>query len=222
MFFFRYYLLISYIDCDPDELSNRHPSKLDLRHAPSNDDTTANTTWTKIVKLEKEQCTDGVITVKRTGNQITVTSSTEETESSSVAAGRKVWLMFELYGVRVKIEAGKLGEVAEASDEATSVAIRVERIADPVLLQEGIQQNFIHLLQSLEIGEFLDHLYQEDVLTTREVEELHDSERRQATRKLLLKILSKRPVSRKGFMKALKDTKQDFLIPSFFSETSKE
>lgn len=227
IFSWRYYLLIKCLDIDPEEFANRFPSKLDLRYGVTSDEATSSMPSAEIVKLEKEHCTESVVKIRRTKDHITVTSRTNEETTSFLSAERNVWLVFELYGVRVKIEEETLVEGCQnaASDEGCVEADTgpgASRLADPVNLQEPIRQNFTSLLNSLEIKELLDHLYEENILTERELDELHEADKTRATRRLLVNILSKRPVSKKALEKALKDTKQDFLIGKFFSEAPKE
>jgi len=165
---------------------------------------------------------DGVM-VKRDGGQITVTSGTGEVTKCSLDEEQKAWLVFELYGVTVKARVMSPGveqRDVNGSEEAVwggQTLPSRNTIADPVLLQEGIQSNFIVLLDSLNLPEFLDHLFEGEMITRVEVGRLHEMDRLTATRTLLLSILSVRPVSKKAFINALEKTLQGFLIEKFLA-----
>lgn len=116
------------------------------------------------------------------------------------------------------------------SSEASSSTARAQEIRsdqyidDPVSVEKAIQKNFTKLRDDFMVRDFLDHMFESDMLTKHEFEHLQttlDSNKIPVTRKVLM-ILSSRPVSKKFMLMALEKTKQQFLIPYFFPEEEKE
>ncbi|KAH3755241.1 uncharacterized protein LOC127848667 [Dreissena polymorpha] len=91
------------------------------------------------------------------------------------------------------------------------------RIGDPVWLKDAIQKNFTTILKTFVATPFVDFLYESDMITVEEMEKVHSLTTSAAARYVLIDILSKRPVSKKAVERALKETKQDFLMDILFS-----
>lgn len=226
--------MLRYTYVAPEEFAERYPYRLDTRHPCTADSTISDTFWYQIEKLEKEQCTGGIVTVRYTDNEITVNTAAGETKSCDVEPRRSVWLVLELYGVSVKVETNmsnppsELSEPVQCTDNGGDVEnenlreFRSSRIPDPVNLKKPIQQNFVKIKQNLKLQELVDHLYAAEMLTTDELTHLFEVDSAKASNHLLLKILSTRPVSKKALIKALQETLQEHLITFFFPEMVKE
>lgn len=97
-------------------------------------------------------------------------------------------------------------------------------IDDPVSIGKAIQKNFTKLRDSFIVNDFLDYMFENDMMTKNEFEQLDgmlSSNRQQVTKRVLL-LLSSRPVSKKFMLMALENTKQQFLVPLFFPDEEKE
>ncbi|XP_060590608.1 uncharacterized protein LOC132745669 [Ruditapes philippinarum] len=98
------------------------------------------------------------------------------------------------------------------------------QIDDPVSLEKAIQKNFTTLRDSFIVDEFIDNMFENEVITRTEFQQLElvcQQDKTKATKKVLMS-LSLRPVSKKFIMTALEKTKQQFLAQYFFPEEEKE
>lgn len=100
----------------------------------------------------------------------------------------------------------------------------ISQIEDPVSLDKAIQKNFTKLRDTFVVNEFIDYMFENDLLTRVEFEQLGEmchQDKTKATKKVLM-CLSARPVSKKFMLMALENTKQQFLTQIFFPEEEKE
>lgn len=97
-------------------------------------------------------------------------------------------------------------------------------IEDPVLLERAIQKNFTRLRDSFNVNEFIDYMFESDMLTFQDFQMLGamSNENQPKATKSVLMNLSARPVSKKFMLMALEKTKQSFLATLFFPDEEKE
>ena len=106
-------------------------------------------------------------------------------------------------------------------DTETPAATNID---DPVSLDKAIQKNFTKLRDTFIVDEFIDYMFENDLLTRTELQQLEttcQNDKTKATKKVLMN-LSARPVSKKFMLMALENTKQQFLGQLFFPEEEKE
>ncbi|XP_045162467.2 uncharacterized protein LOC123527206 isoform X2 [Mercenaria mercenaria] len=105
-----------------------------------------------------------------------------------------------------------------------TIARGISNIEDPVSLDKPIRKNFTKLRDTFIVNEFIDYMFENDMITRQEFEQFEQTsqqDKTKATKKVLMN-LSARPVSKKFMLMALENTKQQFLIPYFFPDEEKE
>ena len=140
-----------------------------------------------------------------------------------VNMGDKGWLVLELYGISVHLNvnptkpnttSGNHGPLSPPLSSPFSWIGNVN--PDVVDIKDAIRTNFVYLKQHFHVDEFLDHLFNDGVITEVELSRLTGTPQQHDRVRDTLMLLRSRPVSKTAFIKALTDTKQEFLIEKFF------
>ena len=219
----RYYLMLRFTKQSPREFVQRNKGLFDV-NVPSEH---CSPQWIDIGrKLEKEMCTRP-ITIAFTGQSIRCTNNRgdQTTVNCLLNMGDKVWLVLELYGISVHLDVnpeprntpqGNLsgGPISPPLSPPSSWIGNVN--PDVVDIKDAIRTNFVYLKQHFHVDEFLDHLFNDGVITEVELSRLTGTPQQHDRVRDTLMLLRSRPVSKTAFIKALTDTKQEFLIEKFF------
>jgi len=217
----RYYLMLRFTKQSPREFVQRNKGLFDV-NVPSEH---CLPQWIDIGrKLEKEMCTRP-ITIAFTGQSIRYMNNRGDQTTVNCLLNRddKVWLVLELYGISVHLDvnaappstpSGNPGPLSPPLSPPSSWIGNVN--PDVVDIKDAIRTNFVYLKQHFHVDEFLDHLFNDGVITEGELSRLAGTQPPHEKVRATLMFLMSRPVSKTAFIKALTDTKQEFLIEKFF------
>ncbi|KAL4220781.1 hypothetical protein ACF0H5_019049 [Mactra antiquata] len=234
----------------PEEFYKQNIDKFDVSHQEKYQQATLPDVI-EIEKFEKEECTGNPILISYDGKKMNYKSASGKRGSHLVSNtdSEIVRFVFELYGVSATLDViDRPGDVIKisgvtpimadipedtpgnnvvdgASGTDTSTPIRTDNeIEDPVYLEQPIRKYFTTLRDSFTVDEFIDNMYEQNLLTEKELTDigkLCEKSKHQATKQVLIK-LSNCPVSKKFMLDALENTRQSYLCKYFFPTEEKE